>query len=368
MALGVRYYLGEHNRGDTAELYGALREHEGVVTQEEIASVDFTVQGPDGNFIGNPATVTTTTGVIHRVANQVTGLEITEIPSTVGLVPGKTLVRGPNITPGAVVAKIIDGETVLMDYPSLITDPNVAEEEVALEFESALWPGEVEDNGEGYLQWTDTEEVGMYLAQAQFTLVTQEVRSVMVNFVVLDPFNIPLPTENQLVAEEVWLRFEDCFDSTEGGPILRDYTLAHFDLAKIERFIPEALLDINVQMPPTQHQISTFAHPSGNGEINPLMPLISKGVMCKVLLHLIRSYIEQPVPQGAQIAYEDRTRYAQAWQSVYQTEREDWISMVRLWKRQELNLGHSALLVGSKAGRLFYSGMWRTQNIGRGFF
>jgi hypothetical protein len=255
-----------------------------------------------------------------------------------------------------------------MDYPSLITDPNITEEEVALEFESALWPGEVEENGEGYLQWTNTEAVGMYLAQAQFTLVTQEVKSIMVNFVVLDPFNIPLPTEPQLVAEEVWLRFEDCFDSTEGGPILRDYTLAHFDLAKIERFIPEALLDINVQMPPTEHQVSTFAHRSGNGDINPLMPLLSKGVMCKVLLHLIRSYIEQPVPQGAQIAFEDRTRYAQAWQSVYQTEREDWISMVRLWKRQELHLGRSALLVGSKAGRLFYSGMWRTQNIGRGFF
>jgi hypothetical protein len=190
----------------------------------------------------------------------------------------------------------------------------------------------------------------------------------MVNFAVLDPFNVPPPTEAQLVAEEVWLRFEDAFDSVEGGPILRDYTLAHFDVRKIERFIPEALLDINVQMPPTNYSISYFARQPENGEINPLMPLLSKGVMCKVLLHMIRSYIEQPVPQGAQIAYEDRTRYAQAWQTAYQTEREDWISMVRLYKRQELRLGHSALLVGSKAGRLFFNGTWRTQNVGRGFF
>ena len=366
--LGVRYQLNPINVSDTAELRAALREREGVVPQEDIAGVEFTIQGPNGNLIGNPSTVKTTSGIIHKKEGTVSGLEITDIPSTVGLVAGKTLVRGPHIEPGAIVTKVVDGETVLIDYSSLITEPKVAEEEVALEFESTQWPGEIEENGEGYLQWTNTEQSGEYLVQAQFTLVTQEVKSVMINFAVLDPFNIPPPTEPQLVAEEVWLRFEDSFDSVEGGPVLRDYTLAHFDLKKIERFIPEALLDINVQMPPTQYDVSYFARRSGDGEINPLMPLLSKGVMCKVLLHMIRSYIEQPVPQGAQIAYEDRTRYAQAWQTAYATEREDWISMVRLFKRQELRLGHSALLVGSKAGRLFYSGTWRTQNIGRGFF
>jgi hypothetical protein len=368
MSLGVRYQLNPINRGDTAELYAALREREGVVPQEDIAGVEFTIQRPDGILVGNPATLKKAKGTIYKgepssLTNK--GFEITGIESTIGLVPGKTLVRGNHIKPGASVAKILSGTAILMDYESLLTNPT---EEIELEFESTQWPGEVEEDGRGYLQWTDTEQSGEYLVQAQFTLNTQEIKSVMVNFAVLDPFNIPPPTEPQLVAEEVWLRFEDAFDSVEGGPILRDYTLAHFDVRKIERFIPEAMLDINVQMPPTQYSISYFARPLGNGEINPLMPLLSKGVMCKVLLHMIRSYIEQPVPQGAQIAYEDRTRYAQAWQTAYATEREDWISMVRLYKRQELNLGHSALLVGSKAGRLFFNGTWRTQNVGRGFF
>jgi hypothetical protein len=371
MSLGVRYQLNPINRGDTAELYAALREREGVVPQEDIAAVEFTVQQPNGILVGNPATLKTAKGTIYRPEPNATaskGFEITGIESTTGLVPGKTLVRGKNIKAGASVAKILSSTAVLMDYESLITEPNVASEEIELAFEGTQWPGEVEEDGRGYLQWTNTEQSGEYLVQAQFTLNTQEIKSVMVNFSVLDPFNIPPPTEAQLVAEEVWLRFEDAFDSVEGGPILRDYTLSHFDVRKIERFIPEALLDINVQMPPTQYSISYFARPLGNGEINPLMPLLSKGVMCKVLLHMIRSYIEQPVPQGAQIAYEDRTRYAQAWQTAYATEREDWISMVRLYKRQELNLGHSALLVGSKAGRLFMNGTWRTQNVGRGWF
>lgn len=370
MSLGVRYQLNPINRSDTAELRGALREREGVVPQEDIAGVEFTIQKPNGILVGNPATLRKSKGVIHRAEPTVLttkGAEISDIPSTTGLIPGKTLVRGDNITPGATVTKILSSTAILIDYESLIKEPNI-EEEVELEFENTEWPGEVEENGEGYLQWTNTEESGQYLVQAQFTLVTQEVKSVMINFTVNDPFNIPPPTEAQLVAEEVWLRFEDMYDSVEGGPILRDYTLSHFDVKKIERFIPEALLDINVQMPPTQYSISYFARPLGNGEVNPLMPLLSKGVMCKVLLHMVRSYIEQPVPQGAQIAYEDRTRYAQAWQSSYTVEREDWISMVRLYKRQELNLGHSALLTSSKAGRLFFSGAWRTANIGRGFY
>lgn len=368
MALGTRFQLNPLNRGDTAELYAALREREGIVPQEDIAGVEYTVQLPSGLLAGNSSTLKTTSGYIHKKEGTATGLEITKIPSTAGLVAGKTLVKGPHIESGAIVTKIVDSETVLMDYPSLITVPGVAEEEVAIEFESTQWPGEVEEDGRGYLQWTNTEEPGEYIVQAQFTLVTQEVKSVMVNFSVVDPFNIPPPTEPQLVAEEVWLRFEDGFDSVEGGPILRDYTLAHFDIRKIERFIPETLLDINVQMPPTQYTISNFATRSGNGEINPLMPLLSKGVMCKVMLHMIRSYIEQPVPQGAQIAYEDRTRYAQAWQTAYATEREDWISMVRLYKRQELRLGHSALLVARKSGRLLASGALRTQNISRGWY
>lgn len=372
MSLGVRYQLNPINRGDTAELRAALREREGVVPQEDIAGVEFTVQQPNGILVGNPATAKPgNKGTIHRgepssPTNK--GFEVSGLTSTTGLVPGKTLLRGKNIKLGATVAQILSSSAILMDYESLITEPGVTSEEIEITFESTQWPGEIEEDGQGYLQWTNTEQSGQYIVQAQFTLNTQEIRSVMINFAVEDPFNIPPPTEAQLVAEEVWLRFEDAFDSVEGGPILRDYTLSHFDVRKIERFIPEALLDINVQMPPTQYSISYFAKPLGNGEINPLMPLLSKGVMCKVLLHMIRSYIEQPVPQGAQIAYEDRTRYAQSWQTAYTTEREDWISMVRLYKRQELNLGHSALLVGSKAGRLFMNGTWRTQNVGRGWF
>jgi hypothetical protein len=226
--------------------------------------------------------------------------------------------------------------------------------------------GEVQEDGQGYYQWTETEEPGEYYAQAQFTLVTGEKRSVMVNFAVLDPFDVTPLTPMEIVVDEVWFRLEDCFDSIEGGPWLRDITLAHFDKLKIARFIPETLLDINVQMPPTTAVITDFTTPQANGEPNALLPILAKGVLCKTIMHLVRSYSEQPVPQGGQIVYEDRTRYKDNWMAVYKSEHEDYITMVRLWKRGFLHLGHSALLVSSKAGRLFPYGTMRSRNVGRG--
>src|SRR5271166_2044245 len=201
MALGVRYQLNPINRGNTAELYAALREREGVVPQEDIASVEFIVQLPSGIFAGNPSTLKKETGTIYRSEPNVPttkGFEISGLVSTVGFIPGKTLIRGANIVPGATVTKVLSGTAVLMDYESTYLTAASTEEE--LEFESAIYDGEVENDGQGYLQWTLTEEPGQYLVEARFTLTTQEVKSVMVNFAVVDPFHIPPPTEPQLVA------------------------------------------------------------------------------------------------------------------------------------------------------------------------
>lgn len=228
--------------------------------------------------------------------------------------------------------------------------------------------GEILEDGKGYYQWVETSEVGEYLVKAQFTTTAGAIKTVMLNFTVEDPYDLTPLSPEDIVIEDVWMRLEDCFDSVEGGPWLRDITRSHFDEIKVGRYINETLLDINVQMPPSNVPISEFTQPQGNGAQNELLPILSKGVLCKVIQHLIRSYVEQPVPQGAQIVYEDRTRYKDAWKAVYDQEHEDYITMVRLWKRGMLNLGHSALLVLSKAGRLFPYSNFRTQNVGRRFF
>lgn len=189
----------------------------------------------------------------------------------------------------------------------------------------------------------------------------------MVNFAVIDPMNPPEPSSVDQIVEQVMLRLEDCFDSTEGGPWLRDRSKAHFDGQKIADFIPEALLDINVQMPPTNFDISMFASPNP-GTLNPNMPLLVKAVLCLTIRHLMRSYTEQFTPTGqGQLVWPDRTKYQQAWKAIYDVEYADYVAATRLWKRTGYQFGHSALLTFSKAGRLYpYSGM-STRGIYRGY-
>lgn len=240
--------------------------------------------------------------------------------------------------------------------------------------------GVVLDDGQGFLRFPTAANditypqyyplappLGEYLVQAQFFLVTGEVRSVMDDFTVIDPFNPPVPSDTDLIVEQVQLRLEDCFDSVDGGPWLRDKTKAHFDYSKIADFIPEALLDINVQMPPTNFGISQFTIGMPE-EINPNMPLLVKGVLVLCIRHLMRAYVEQPITSGGQFVWRDRTRYTQMWTALYQIEYQDYIAAVRLWKRTTLNLGNSALLTFNKAGRLFpYAGA-RARGIGRGYY
>lgn len=229
--------------------------------------------------------------------------------------------------------------------------------------------GDILPDGRGFVRWTDTAEAGEYLSQAQFTLLSGEVRSIMVSFAVIDPFSDILVTDPvSLITEGVWMRLEDCFDSIEGGPWLRDKTLYNFNEDKIAMFIPEALLDINVQMPPTNFDISIFTMPTSTTIPNPNMPLLIKGTLVLTIRHLMRSYAEQAQLQGAQVVWNDRTRYTQMWQQIYQVEYADYISAVRLWKRTTLNLGHSALSVFSKAGRLYPFAAQRTRGIYRGFY
>lgn len=233
-------------------------------------------------------------------------------------------------------------------------------------------PGMIQPDGSGFYRWTDTTETGEYRIQVQFILLSGEIRSVMQEFTVIDPFNPPVPSATDYVVDQVQLRLEDCFDSIDGGPWLRDRSLNAFDYSKIADFIPEALLDINVQMPPTSFTIDDFTTPvaiPGQSSLpNPNLTLLAKGVLVLTIRHLMRSYTEQPTPQGAQVVWQDRTRYQKLWSDIYQVEYADYIEKVRLWKRTALNLGHSALLTFSKAGRLYPYGSQRSRGVFRGYY
>lgn len=231
--------------------------------------------------------------------------------------------------------------------------------------------GIVQDDGQGYMRWTTTTEPGEYLIQVQFELVSGEIRSVMQNFSVVNPFaDEPAPTPTDLITSSVWLRLEDLFDSTDGGPWLRDKTLMNFDENKIAAFIPEALMDINLQMPPSTLDIGffTIGNESPSDMTNPNMPLLVKATLVFTIRHLMRSYVEQPDLQGAQVVWESRTKYSQMWMQIYQVEYQEYIQAVRLWKRTLLNLGRSALLTYNKSGRMFPFSNQASRGVWRGYY
>lgn len=255
--------------------------------------------------------------------------------------------------------------------------------------------GTVMDDGAGYLMFNDTDQVGEYVAVATFIFTTGKVKSTRSDFEVGDPFNPTVGTQETVIEHLVWDKVEDCFDSRDGGPWLREMTLNVFDRSKMSDFIDEALLEINVYNPPTHFDENYFVH-SITHELPLLVPseslipsdsliladegavfveaspnedtqILVLGTFLSVVRHLMRSYVEQPLPSGGQITYEDRRDYLQRWGTIYQIESMRFDALLKLWKRQFLGLNQGKVLVSSKAGRLSPAPM-RTRNIGRGYY
>jgi len=228
-------------------------------------------------------------------------------------------------------------------------------------------PGDLLDTGEGFVRWMDTTNPGQYRWVAQFAYTSGEIQSTTGSFAVVDPLNPPEPTPTDVLIDSVWNKLEDCFDSEEGGPWLRDMTLSYFDKRKIPQFFGDALLDINVAPPETGVTLGQFTAIMPDGTPDPSMPLLTQGILLAIIRHLMRSYVEQPTPTGAQVVYEDRRDYLQRWQTIYQIELERYNRWLALWKRSMIGLGHGKLLLGAKAGRLLPAPL-RTRNIGRGYY
>lgn len=230
--------------------------------------------------------------------------------------------------------------------------------------------GSIEPDGTGVLLYNETTQLGHYTVVASFKTVEVGTKSVHSNFETVDPFAEAEPSQSWYAANDAWEKFEDLFDSEEGGPWLRDMTLAVFNKEKMERFIDDALLDINVQNPTTSATLDEFIKPKT--EITPVeatasLPVLTQGMTLQIIRHLMRSYVEQPAPTGAQIAWHDRRDYLQRWKEVYVVEQEQYKRILALWKRQFLGLGTTASLVSTKAGRLLPAPM-RTRNVGRGYW
>lgn len=261
-------------------------------------------------------------------------------------------------------------------YDSNTDEPVPVEDLVSVKFTVQL-PSKVkktvvgtinEATGMGEAEFNETSELGHFPVIAAFT-TSFGTHSVRADFETIDPFLEIEPSLSWVVANDAWEKFEDCFDGEEEGPWLRDMTLNVFNKKKMENFIDDALTDINYQNPTTSLGVENFVHKGEKeGEfVFTDISILTTGVMLQIIRHLIRSYVEQPNPVGAQIAWQDRRDYLQRWKEVYAVEREQYLRILALYKRQYLGLGTLKSIVSSKAGRLLPAPM-RTRNVGRGYW
>jgi hypothetical protein len=187
---------------------------------------------------------------------------------------------------------------------------------------------------------------GSYRGRARFKLADDTWRSHPVQFEAIDP----LITEVDLLGvngavNHAWMKLEDLFDSELGGPWAQDETRANIDRNKLKMLLPDALYLINQGFQPVTSFDDTNFPPNH-------MPLLSSALLVEMIYHLMRTYVEQPLPAGANINWMDRRDYLQRWQSVLALEEKRLMERVDIFKREYTGFGSSALLVGGYASTL----------------
>jgi hypothetical protein len=158
-----------------------------------------------------------------------------------------------------------------------------------------------------------------------------------------------LSPEEQFALDLAWLKVEDGFDSLPGGPYLYDISRKNFSEQKSALLFPFALERINYTFPnPPSPTFTLNDFPWKDHHT-----LMGQAMTLEIIHHLIRSYVEVPLPTGSgNITLLDRTTYTQRWREIYTTEEEQFKNALRVFKRSYLQLGKARGLVDSKQGRL----------------
>ena len=160
-----------------------------------------------------------------------------------------------------------------------------------------------------------------------------------------------LPADMQEMIEFVWIRFADLCDSPAGGPniIATPYFQAHWSRGRVAQL---AIIAVG--------KLNTVAQPWGNYTVDgiggPKFPLAQWGgllgqyTFAEAVKHLIRSYTEQPLVQGAGgITRLDRRDYTDRWRTVLADEQAELTRMLEVFKIRHMGFGSPRVLVSGGA-------------------
>lgn len=151
------------------------------------------------------------------------------------------------------------------------------------------------------------------------------------------------------VVDSIMWKFADLYDSPRGGPHLQVYFQTHYGRGRIAQIMRSTFDKINLLAQPyTSYSIDGpkfFPLDAWGG-------LLSQYTYIETLKHLIRSYTEQPNPQGVTVSWLDRRDYAERWRSILRDEQEDLDNMLEHFKMAHMGLGRPSVLVeGGAFGR-----------------
>lgn len=233
-----------------------------------------------------------------------------------------------------------------------------------IEYDGAAWqflesatPPEISENRSYFrVPGSLTQVPGLYRGVTQFRTPEDDLYSTVASFEVRDPLEIRDYTGMDAVVDHAYMKLEDLFDSELGGPWLQDKTVRNFDHEKMALLLPDALYSVNNSFQP----VTTFTDidfPEGH------FPMLSQALLVESIYHLIRSYVEQPLPVGSQITYFDRRDYLTRWQSVLAAEEKKLASMLDIFKLAYTGFGQTAVLVGGYSTPITrMSRYWRLRN------
>lgn len=207
---------------------------------------------------------------------------------------------------------------------------------------------------------------GVYKALVHFTLQGPIRKSQVVTFEAVDALGNTSDSAENIAVTRAWMKLEDCFDSALGGPWLRDMTLSFFNREKMAKLTPDAIYRINY----TYYPVTSFTETSFDFENSG--PLFSQALLVETIYHLMRSYVEQPNPEGKSITWFNRRDYLDRWKGILEQEEAKLNTWMDTWKTQFFGFGAGAMLIGGYAStalrapralrtRLprYYAGMYR---------
>lgn len=196
---------------------------------------------------------------------------------------------------------------------------------------------------------TDVENPGIYTMTWSYSLssVPDEYQTYIEVGSVAPAYDV-LDSNSKLVIEGVWERFADLFDSSSGGPHLQFYYQTAFDRGRLAQLMQIALRKLNIsQQPWMNFQMPTPQNPTAvaNFPFTDWGGLLDQALYVETIRHLIRSYAEQPLPEGIPSGRMDRRDYMMRWQIVLDDEKAELKKMQDVFKIRNMGLGMPNVLV-----------------------